>query len=224
MGPGAALYARASALLSLAVIVGVSEDEQLAPVHEEIRAYQLRAAAASVLIIVIGLALMRMSRQLAIIKAREVEERIAHASQVEYLAYHDGLSGLPNRSFFSKLLEQGIAQARRNQRQLAVMFLDLDRFKYINDTLGHEAGDDLLKQVAERLKNCLRESDTVARLGGDEFVALIGDLSDDKYVASVAQKSSPHCRGLSCCSGRSFESPRASASASIHRTARTSRA
>ena len=96
--------------------------------------------------------------------------QIAHATQVEHLAYHDGLTGLPNRSLFSKLLEQGIQQARRHDRQLAVLFLDLDRFKNINDTLGHEAGDQLLQEVAAALRACVRESDTVARLGGDEFV------------------------------------------------------
>jgi diguanylate cyclase (GGDEF)-like protein len=81
-----------------------------------------------------------------------------------------------------------ISAAHRYHRHLAVAFLDLDRFKQINDTLGHEAGDQLLKEVATRLKGCVRESDTVARLGGDEFVVLLPELEDDRYVALVAEK------------------------------------
>ncbi len=130
-----------------------------------------------------------MSRQLALSRKRAVEEQVAHAARVEYLAYHDGLTGLPNRSLFSKLLDQGISQAHRHNRQLAVLFLDLDRFKHINDTLGHEAGDQLLQEVATRLKACLRESDTVARLGGDEFVVLLPELARRSTTpAAVAQK------------------------------------
>ena len=80
---------------------------------------------------------------------REGETKLEHAQRVEYLAYHDGLTGLPNRSMFSKALSQSISEAHRYQRRLAVAFLDLDRFKQINDTLGHEAGDQLLKEVAD---------------------------------------------------------------------------
>ncbi|MBK9607159.1 MAG: EAL domain-containing protein [Betaproteobacteria bacterium] len=129
-----------------------------------------------------------MSLQLSASRKRAVDEQVAHATRVEYLAFHDGLTTLPNRSLFSKLLGQSIKQAQRQHRSLAVLFLDLDRFKHINDTLGHEAGDQLLQQVAVRLKACLRDSDTVARLGGDEFVVLLPDLDDERYVATVAQK------------------------------------
>jgi diguanylate cyclase (GGDEF)-like protein len=131
--------------------------------------------------------LWRMSRQLAITRKRAAQEQIEHAARAEYLAYHDALTTLPNRSLFSKLLVHSIHLAHRHRRQLAVLFLDLDRFKHINDSLGHEAGDLLLKEVAARLKGCLRESDTVARLGGDEFVAMLPEL-DEKYAATVAQK------------------------------------
>jgi diguanylate cyclase (GGDEF)-like protein len=111
-----------------------------------------------------------------------------HAESLQHLAYHDSLTSLPNRGFFSKLLNHGISQAQRHKKTLAVLFIDLDRFKYINDTLGHEAGDALLQEVARRLKDALRESDTVARLGGDEFVVLVEDVSDKNTMAVVAHK------------------------------------
>src|ERR1700689_1241392 len=129
-----------------------------------------------------------MSWQLSRARLRENEAKLTHALRVEYLAYHDGLTALPNRSLFNKLLGQAIRQGQRYHRQLAVAFIDLDRFKQINDTLGHEAGDELLKEVANRLKACLRDSDTVARLGGDEFVVLLTELDEEKYAATVAQK------------------------------------
>jgi diguanylate cyclase (GGDEF)-like protein len=171
----------------LAVIVGLSEDEELAASRQNMRVYLWRASAGSLLLILMVAVLARLSRQLALSRQRVVEVQVAHAARVEYLAYHDGLTTLPNRSLFSKLLGQSIKQAQRYQRQLAVLFLDLDRFKYINDTLGHEAGDQLLREVATRLKDCLRDSDSVARLGGDEFVVLL-QLDDEKYAAIVARK------------------------------------
>jgi diguanylate cyclase (GGDEF)-like protein len=118
----------------------------------------------------------------------EVLERKRSEERIQYLAYHDGLTALPNRTYFNKLLGHGISQAQRHKRGLAVLFIDLDRFKYINDTLGHEAGDALLQEVAKRLRNCLRESDTVARLGGDEFVVLLEEMDDRKQIALVAHK------------------------------------
>ncbi|MFH1813061.1 MAG: EAL domain-containing protein [Pseudomonadota bacterium] len=172
----------------LAVIVGLSAEEQLAPTRQHIRRYLWIAFASSLLLVLFVALLGRTSWQLARSRQLAVEEQIAHAARVEYLAYHDGLTTLPNRSLFSKLLQQSIHLAHRHQTRLAVLFLDLDRFKVINDTLGHEAGDKLLQEVAARLKGCLRESDTVARLGGDEFVALLPDLTEEKYVATVAQK------------------------------------
>jgi len=118
----------------------------------------------------------------------EVKERVRSEEQVQYLAYHDGLTSLPNRGLFSKILNHGISQAHRRKKELAVLFIDLDRFKNINDTLGHEAGDSLLQEVGKRLKQCLRDSDTVARLGGDEFVVLLEELDDPKHVSVVAHK------------------------------------
>jgi diguanylate cyclase (GGDEF)-like protein len=172
----------------LAVIVGLSEDEQMATVHRNAHVYLWRAAVGSSLLVLLTTILGRMSWQLARVRVRENEAKLAHALRVEYLAYHDGLTALPNRSLFNKLLSQAISQAQRYKQSLAVAFIDLDRFKQINDTLGHEAGDELLKEVASRLKACLRDSDIVARLGGDEFVVLLTDLEEEKYAATVAQK------------------------------------
>jgi diguanylate cyclase (GGDEF)-like protein/PAS domain S-box-containing protein len=113
---------------------------------------------------------------------KQVEERVRH------LAHYDELTGLPNRSMFNQRLSHALIQAKRHDRLLAVLFIDLDRFKNINDTLGHEAGDRVLKEVADRLRECLRESDTVGRLGGDEFVVLIEELLQPVHVAVVAQR------------------------------------
>jgi diguanylate cyclase (GGDEF)-like protein len=172
----------------LAVFVGLSVEEQLRTARAEIRSYVWRAILGSVLVIVLMTLLGRQSWLLAQSRIREAEARIAHAERVEYMAYHDALTGLPNRSMFSRLLSQRIADSAGADHPLAVAFLDLDRFKQINDTLGHEAGDQLLKEVAVRLKACVRDSDTVARLGGDEFVMLLSHTGDDGYVTTVAQR------------------------------------
>ncbi len=123
------------------------------------------------------------------LEARVIERttELAEANKKsEYLAYYDSLTALPNRRMFGTLLERDIVQARRFKKELAVLFVDLDRFKNINDTLGHGAGDLLLKEIAQRIKGSLRESDTVARLGGDEFVILLPALGNEKDVAFVA--------------------------------------
>jgi diguanylate cyclase (GGDEF)-like protein len=172
----------------VAVLVGLSVDEQMAGAHAQMRSTLSWAAFGSLLVVILTGLLGRMSWQLVQGRVRESETKLEHAQRVEYLAYHDALTGLPNRSMFSKALSQSISEAQRYKRRLAVAFLDLDRFKQINDTLGHEAGDELLKEVAKRLKGCTRESDTVARLGGDEFVVLLPELEDEKYAAIVAQK------------------------------------
>lgn len=109
-------------------------------------------------------------------------------SQLEHLAHHDPLTDLPNRLLFEDRLEHAISLAKRENRHLAVMFLDLDRFKNINDSLGHAVGDALLVQVAKRLRNLLRENDTAARLGGDEFTILIENLETPSYSAVIATK------------------------------------
>jgi diguanylate cyclase (GGDEF)-like protein len=172
----------------VAVFVGLSVEEQLRAAQAEMRTYVWRAILGSVLVIALLSLLGRQSWLLAQGRIRETEARIAHAERVEFMAYHDALTGLPNRSMFSRLLNQRIAESSGSDSPFAVAFLDLDRFKQINDTLGHEAGDQLLKEVAVRLKACVRDSDTVARLGGDEFVVLLSDIGDGSYAKTVAQK------------------------------------
>jgi diguanylate cyclase (GGDEF)-like protein len=187
---GVRRYARVQRLhdFPLAVMVGLSEEEQLATARSTVRTYLWWACAGSALLLLIIAILGRMSWRLVQSRLRESEAKVAHAARVEHLAYHDALTTLPNRSLFSKLLTQGISHAHRYKRQLAVLFLDLDRFKQINDTLGHDVGDLLLQEVAKRLRSCLRESDAVARLGGDEFVVLLPELEEVIDVAVVAKK------------------------------------
>ncbi|HUQ53733.1 MAG TPA: EAL domain-containing protein [Gammaproteobacteria bacterium] len=117
----------------------------------------------------------------------DISARKGAEDRIQYLATHDGLTGLPNRVMFTQLLGLSIETARRYGRRLAVLFIDLDRFKVINDTLGHEAGDVLLREVAARLRECLRASDVVARLGGDEFVVLLQEINDPAQAAAVAR-------------------------------------
>ena len=124
----------------------------------------------------------------ALVTFNDITDRKRYEERIEHLATHDELTGLPNRTLIRDRIAQGLARARREGTGLALMFLDLDRFKVVNDGYGHPFGDALLKAAAERLRELVREGDTVARLGGDEFLVLLPDLrrSADAYV--VAQK------------------------------------
>ncbi len=113
---------------------------------------------------------------------KRAEQRFHH------LAHHDALTGLPNRLLFEDRLQQMLAQASRQSQMLAVLFIDLDDFKVINDTQGHAVGDQLLRTAAERLTRCVRSADTVARLGGDEFTALLTNIARRRDAELVAQK------------------------------------
>jgi diguanylate cyclase (GGDEF)-like protein/PAS domain S-box-containing protein len=120
--------------------------------------------------------------------SRDIRARLAIEEKVSYLAQFDALTGLPNRNLFQDRLTQAMALAKRNTWPMAVLFIDLDRFKLVNDTLGHAAGDKLLKEAAERLRSCVRASDTVGRLGGDEFAAILSELGKQGDAGRVAQK------------------------------------
>jgi len=113
-------------------------------------------------------------------------------AQARHFAYHDELTGLPNRSLLLDRLRQAVAQASRQHKQVALLFLDLDGFKGVNDRFGHAAGDTLLQQVAERLAACIRGGDTACRYGGDEFVIMLPEIDGAESAAAVAQKIHGH--------------------------------
>jgi diguanylate cyclase (GGDEF)-like protein/PAS domain S-box-containing protein len=118
----------------------------------------------------------------------DITQRKAAEQRIEYLAYHDALTGLPNRLLVQDRFEQAMAQAERTQARVALVYLDLDNFKSINDTLGHAAGDEFLQEVARRLRECLRDTDTISRLGGDEFLLVLRDLPDAEIVSIIVLK------------------------------------
>ncbi len=120
--------------------------------------------------------------------ARDITDRIEAEEIIRFQAYHDMLTRLPNRTLLKDRLHQAITHSKRNKTSLAVMFLDLDRFKVINDTLGHIVGDHLLQAVAMRLRHCLREGDTLARIGGDEFTLLLPEVAHREDAELVARK------------------------------------
>jgi diguanylate cyclase (GGDEF)-like protein len=120
--------------------------------------------------------------------ARQEQERAVKEEQVRHQAYHDALTGLPNRAYFSERLGETITLAQRTEQTCALMFVDLDRFKIVNDSLGHEAGDSLLKVVAERIHACLRGSDLLFRMGGDEFTIILPQIASPEDVAFVARR------------------------------------
>lgn len=119
---------------------------------------------------------------------RNITQRHMEEERIKHLAHHDGLTGLPNRRQFNDRLEQIIIRSAMRRRIAAVMFLDLDHFKPINDNYGHHVGDLLLQSVADRILDCVREGDTVARIGGDEFAVILTDVADRKDIPIVAQK------------------------------------
>ena len=127
---------------------------------------------------------MSMSTRLA---AVAIEHQLL-TDQLSYQAQHDALSGLPNRLLFQDRLNQALAQAERKKSQVAVLYMDLDHFKNINDMLGHSSGDTLLRQAASRLQTCIRKTDTLARLGGDEFTVVLSELHDPQDAMRVANK------------------------------------
>ncbi|MBA2690083.1 MAG: EAL domain-containing protein [Burkholderiales bacterium] len=161
----------------LIVSVGVSQAEALAPFYKNERQYYLVAGLASVFIVVFaGWLMIALSRQ------RSAQERLL------YQANYDGLTQLPNRVLYYDRLKHALSHAKRRKWTAGVMFIDLDGFKSVNDRLGHEFGDQLLGQVAQRLRQCVRASDTIGRLGGDEFAIILSELAKAADSAVVAQK------------------------------------
>jgi diguanylate cyclase (GGDEF)-like protein/PAS domain S-box-containing protein len=123
-----------------------------------------------------------------LLNMRDVSERLALLEQLRYQAFHDSLTGLPNRALFEDRLRRGLVRLRRSGGFAAVMFVDLDDFKTVNDGLGHAAGDELLQAIGSRLQDALRAQDTAARLGGDEFAVLLEDLVDESEALAIAER------------------------------------
>ncbi|HDZ09978.1 putative bifunctional diguanylate cyclase/phosphodiesterase [Pseudohongiella sp.] len=123
-----------------------------------------------------------------VLNIEDISDRVETQAQMEKLAFYDPLTGLENRRLFRDRLEQGLRHLRRSKKPMALLFLDLDQFKRINDTLGHDAGDELLCTVAQRLRDCVREEDIVARLGGDEFTILLANITSPDDAGLVARK------------------------------------
>ncbi|MDR4508173.1 MAG: sensor domain-containing diguanylate cyclase [Candidatus Brocadiaceae bacterium] len=120
--------------------------------------------------------------------SRDISNRKQSEEKIRHMAFHDPLTKLPNRMLFHDRLSLALTHAHRNKKMLSVLFLDLDKFKTINDTLGHHIGDELLRNVADRLHMCIREGDTIARLGGDEFLILLPGITRAGDVSNVARK------------------------------------
>ena len=138
------------------------------------------------------LAVVNASLETAVQSQQALEAQLLIVTKDEaaarHASLHDPLTGLPNRALFENRLEHGLVQAKRHDRTLALMFIDLDKFKFINDTYGHDAGDAVLQAISDRLRENTREEDTVCRLGGDEFLFLLAEFSDREDVAAVAEK------------------------------------
>jgi diguanylate cyclase (GGDEF)-like protein len=119
---------------------------------------------------------------------KDITERKQYEEKLKQLALHDPLTGLPNRIYFSERIKEEMNRANLTKRLLAVFTLDIDKFKEINDTMGHDIGDKVLKEFSKRVKSALRKDDTFARVGGDEFVILLPDLTDENNTVEVADR------------------------------------
>jgi diguanylate cyclase (GGDEF)-like protein len=159
------------------------------PFFDDLRRMQwnLRVGVGVVLVLLYG-ALFGIVRRADEVIRRQAEQREEDAATIRHLAHHDSLTGLPNRKLFTDRLSLTLARMRRSGRRAALMYVDFDRFKEINDTRGHAAGDKVLQEAGKRLRGLLRDSDTVARLGGDEFTIILEDVDSAEHAASVAAK------------------------------------
>jgi diguanylate cyclase (GGDEF)-like protein len=132
--------------------------------------------------------LLVRSIRYAIERHRMLKELEQTQTRLQHLAHHDNLTGLPNRHLFYDYLEKSVARAYRHGKILAVLFVDLDKFKHVNDTMGHAEGDLLLVSAAKRMEGCIRESDIIARIGGDEFIIMLDSIKSAHAAAKVAHK------------------------------------
>jgi diguanylate cyclase (GGDEF)-like protein len=156
--------------------------------HTQTRAQWQVAAIVLALLSTLYVFLFLVVRKADRVIARQEQERAAKEEQVRHQAYHDMLTGLPNRAYFSERLGETIALASRHKYVSALMFIDLDRFKIVNDSLGHQAGDVLLQQISGRIQACLRESDLLFRMGGDEFTIILPRVASPEDAAFVARR------------------------------------
>jgi diguanylate cyclase (GGDEF)-like protein len=147
----------------------------------------MRFAVAGIILTLYAVLFFIVKRADDVIKRQELQ-REKDAETIHYLAHHDPLTDLPNRKLFTDRLSITLARAKRSGRMAALLFVDFDHFKQINDTLGHGVGDEVLKEAAKRLQALLRASDTVARLGGDEFTIIIDDIAGAAHPGTVAEK------------------------------------
>jgi len=155
--------------------------------HDQIESVRSKVQDASEKLTTVNQALTSEVRERNLID-HQLAAAVEQEEAARKAALHDNLTGLPNRVLFIDRLEHGIAQAKRHGRILAVMFVDLDEFKSINDTYGHQAGDTVLRTIANRLKHNTREDDTVSRYGGDEFLYLLTQIREQKDIAMIAVK------------------------------------
>jgi len=156
----------------LAVVVALSEGERLADARAAAHARTVRSAVVTLVVLGLAMALSVLTRKVQVLRDREQAERAETARRIEHMAYHDSLTALPNRAHFGRRLSEMLLACRDQGEPFALMLLDLDGFKKVNDVQGHQGGDMLLVQVARRLSQSVRQGDFVARLGGDEFVVL----------------------------------------------------
>ena len=171
--------------LGLGIIVKISTAE----LYQVVRRQLSQTLSMILILVVIGMAALRWQiTPLARSLVEQIRERKLAEERFAHLAHHDSLTGLPNRVLFYDRLKFAMIEAKRRGHSVVVMFLDVDRFKIINDTLGHNAGDDLLKQIAMRLTACLRAGDTVSRLAGDEFALALPSMEDTNYSRHLAQR------------------------------------
>lgn len=134
---------------------------------------------------VLGKQIFFEGKPAVLVVGKDVTERKKYEEKIKYIAYHDSLTGLPNRYYLSTVIQEAMNESISKRKKLAVLFFDLDGFKDINDTHGHEVGDDLLKQITRRILNGVRKNDTVARFGGDEFIILLKDVTVDETTLTV---------------------------------------